>query len=267
MKAELEKTLQFDDEQLQARMALALLLLQQGDLDSAEQHLAVLKRKTPGNPDMLLLEGNLAKLSGKHDIAVNIFSKVFEVHPSTKTLLALTQERWDMGDHDEAMTLLGQWIQDNNDDIEARLALANYYLAEEKVDDALGQYHAVIERDKNNLVALNNLAWYLRNSDARQALKYAEQAETIAPDSAKVKDTLALVLLKNGDVSRAVRKNDQAYAMLPGDPTILFHRAMILEQAGQIDEAKKALSDVLDSGINFKERNKAEAMRARLQGG
>ena len=63
---------------------------------------------------------------------------------------------------------------------------------------AVAQLAALLERQPNDVVALNNIAWLLAERDSGAAEKYARRAYSIAPQSAAVGDTLGWVLLKKG---------------------------------------------------------------------
>ena len=107
------------------------------------------------------------------------------------------------------------------------------------------------------MVALNNLAWYLRKSDPKQALAYAERANDIAPDSAPVLDTLALALLENKQVKDAQLRIEQALKLAPDDPGMRYHAALIRRAAGDKGGALLILEPVVNGPKDFPEKKEA----------
>ncbi len=207
----------------------------------------------------------MAQGTGKPEEALDTFEKVFERASTTKTMLALARQRWELGDRDGSIALQEKWLAAHPEDLTARLELANSYLVLKRTDAALEQYKQVLKSSETNLIALNNLAWYLKESDPNQALQYAEKAHALAPKSATIMDTLAVVLLYNGDTDAALRMNERALALRPGNPSLLYHKAMALEAAGKRAETISLLSELLKEPSAFPQRAEAEGMLARLQ--
>ena len=69
----------------------------------------------------------------------------------------------------------------------------------------VASYRMVLNVDQSNLIALNNLAYVLAKDDPDEALKLAQQAAEMAPDSPNVQDTLGWVYYRKGLYSMAVR--------------------------------------------------------------
>jgi len=123
----------------------------------------------------------------------------------------------------------------------------------------------VLQKEPKNALALNNLAWTLRESDTDKALSYAERAAEIAPESPDVLDTLAVVLLQKGDYPKAERTIDRALTKAPQNGTLRYHRALIAQAQGRTDEARRMLVELTAAGAKFPERAEAEALLGRLK--
>ena len=169
-----------------------------------------------------------------------------------------------MGDKSGATAQLERWSKEHSDDIDVMLALANNYLGMGRDADAIKQYQQVLKSSKDNLIAINNLAWHLRDSDPEQALSLAERAYAAAPESSTVMDTLAMILMKKGDNQKAQRLIERALSKYPDDSTLLYHHALILEKAGGKQAAEKELRKLLKLHKEFSERRDAEAMLKRI---
>ena len=88
---------------------------------------------------------------------------------------------------------------------------------------AIAQYRAVVTIDHNSTMALNNLAYLLSKDDPDEALKYAQQAGDLAPDSPAVQDTLGWAYYCKGNYEGAIRYTEDRVEKdgPPGGNTIL----------------------------------------------
>ena len=263
---ELLKTIQLSPEHLYARIGLTRLQIHKGEMADAKANLKRLKASAPDNPDVLQLEAAMAEASKDTDKALAAYRKRFESSPGTQTLIDLVQLEWASGKTQDALQLLQQWIKQHPEDTQSRLALAAAYIKSDRRSDALNQYEAVLKVSANNLLALNNLAAYLSESNPERALKLAEKAYAIAPDNSTILDTLSLVYLNRGDLSRALRFNERSLENSPDMPLYLLRKASILEAAGNKDEAVTELKSLLRKRQSFPERAQAEQMLQRLSG-
>lgn len=267
MQAELEIAIELTPEYLPARLALTRMLLSDGRKDAAEEQLKVLREFVPEQADVLHLEASLASLNGDQQAALVKFEQAFDKSPSTSRLLILTRQRWGMGDREGAIRLQEQWIREHPNEVAAQLALADMYILENRVDEAVKQYRAVLDSENKNLVALNNLSWQLRDTQPQQSLDYATRANNIAPESAALMDTLAVVLLKNGEVEKARRTITRALEKEPENPAMHYHSAMIEVAAGERVSALKTLTALLAEDTDFPEKAEAEQLLEKLQTG
>lgn len=265
-RAELEKTLSLDKNHRKARIALAQLLLRQGKLKEAASHVEALKQQGKGTPDVLVIEGDLARASGDLKKAIEVYQQAFDAEGNNLTLLRLEDTRWAAGNHDDALKLLEDWVKQHPEDGLTALELGSRYLSLNRTDDAIATYAKIVENAPRNIVALNNLAMLTLPKDPKRAAEYAEKAYSLAPESAEILDTLAVVLSKS-DSKRSRRTIDQALEKAPDNPTFLYHKAMILRDAGQVSTALGVLQTLLADDRKFPERQDAERLRSELRAG
>jgi len=267
LKGELERTVGLAPRDFAARLALARMLLLVGQKEMVTEHLAVLNELSPEHPDVLRLKASLARAQGDRETASALLEDVFETSPSTASMLSVARQKWTMGDHAGALALQEQWTAEHPDDLAATLALASAYSREDQIDTAIIQFQQILEKEEQNVVALNDLAWHLRNKEPAKALEYAERAAELAPESAAVMDTFAVVLMKNGDFERAKRQIERVLVKKPKDPAFRYHGAMIDAAAGDKASALEALQSLLAEGGNFSEKAEAQQLLAELQAG
>ncbi len=126
---------------------------------------------------------------------------------------------------------------------------ARFLLGEiaEKAGDrtgAIAQYRAVVAIDHNSTMALNNLAYMLSKDDPDEALKYAQQAGDLAPDSPAVQDTLGWAYYRKGNYEGAIRYLKTAVEK-DGTPQRRYHLGMAYLKAGNQDLGQRMLTAAL----------------------
>ncbi|MFT5711169.1 MAG: putative PEP-CTERM system TPR-repeat lipoprotein [Halioglobus sp.] len=262
---ELRKALELDENYLPARLALARMALSKGQLDEYQVHIEKLRALAPDNADVLLLQASAAARKGEHDAAVALAQKAYSQLPVRATLLALALHKSAAGDSASALQLYQQWVDDNPGDVPVRLVMAETLAGANKMADAISYYEQVIKIDPDNVTALNNLAWHIRDENPAKALKAIRHASTLAPDSPDVLDTLAMVEYGNKDYVSAQRSIDRALDKKPDNATLIYHKAMILIAADKSAAAEKILHSLIESGTDFPEVNEAEALLAKLK--
>jgi putative PEP-CTERM system TPR-repeat lipoprotein len=264
LQRELERSIEADPDYLPSRLAMARLRLSRNEIDAAQEHIDVLAAAAPDFPDVLILQSRLAQKRGDDAAALQYAQRAFDNLPNSTTAMNLSRIHTLAGRDDAARSLLEKWVAANADDGDARRALAELYMRDGRTDAVIDQYMQILEKDDDNLVALNNLAWYLLESDPQRALSYARRAQGVAPDSADVLDTLALAEYHNGDLEIARRTLRRALELRPDDPSLLYHRAMFDAEAGERDRARATLQDILGRDRDFPERDKAQQLLASL---
>lgn len=264
MKKELQRAVELAPKHLQAHLALARLALLQKDVVAAQARLTELEKIAPGNPDVLFFKAELADAEGDRKTASNLIQEVFRKAPNTRTMLAAARQEWAMGNPEEALVLQEKWIQEHPDDVVASLALAGGLSQKGNVDEALAQYEGVLAKDPKNVVALNDMAWQLRDKDPGKALELAQRAAELAPESARVLDTLAMVQSSNKQHQKALRSIERALEKAPGNPAMIYHSALISSAAGDREMARMRLKNLLAGKAEFVQRKAAEQMLKQL---
>ena len=113
--------------------------------------------------------------------------------------------------------------------------------------------------------ALNNLAWLLRESNAKRALKLAQQALTLAPDSPAVLDTLGTLALAAGQSDEALKHLREASRLSPETPEIRLHLARALLASDAPEEALSVLAGIAADGLPDLLRAEFEALEVEIE--
>jgi tetratricopeptide (TPR) repeat protein len=117
-------------------------------------------------------------------------------------------------------------------------------------DAVIATYRAVLNLDQSNLIALNNLAYTLAPENADEALKFAQQALEIAPDSPDVQDTLGWVYYRKGLYSMAVRHLKTAVDK-EATPRRQFHLGMSYVKVGDQANGQRIVAEALRKDPNL----------------
>ncbi len=266
-KKELSKSLALSENYIPAKIALSRIAMLEGDIDSAYNSLLSIKKDSEENADTLLLEGELLARLNRPKEALATFKKLFDKKPNTSSLLTLTTFLWSLGNHDESVYELEKWIKNHPKDVSAMLALANNYFLLGRKDESSQIYRKVLAISENNLLALNNLAWQIKETDLDQALSLANRAYTINPDSPVILDTLAMLLMEDGQIELANRYIERALEKKPNDPTLIYHSILLKEKNGNKEEAASDLRKLLEKNPKFSDSDEAKELLERLEQG
>lgn len=160
----------------------------------------------------------------------------------------------------EAIRLLEEAARLNPKAPEPLLDLAQAEERAGNVPGAVAAYRRAIERAPDNGILLNNLAYLLAGDpDARdEAVRLAERAHGLAPQSPMVADTLGWLLYLKGDLPRAEALLAAAAKAAPGIAEVRYHLGMVYAKQGKTEDARRELEAALKAGT-FKDA--AEARR------
>jgi putative PEP-CTERM system TPR-repeat lipoprotein len=238
-------------------------LAAQNELAQAAKEIDALPAEVVNEVPMLALRGRIALALGDVEGAIRSLSAAYAEAPGTQTLSMLATARWLNDERSEVLADLAGWLESNPDDAIIRAALAVRQIETGDEAGATENYLKVLESRADDVVALNNLAWLLREKQTDKALELIKRADRLAPDSASIKDTYAMIELERGEFDRALALNQRALDAAPDSPDIALNRARILAKAGRITEAKQLLNDLLaDAGgtLNDEARQLLESL-------
>ena len=263
--AELARTAKLDPRHFYAKVALARLAQSNGQQGRFETLIANLKWLAPNNIDVLRMELVHAQQSGDDKAVIGLLREIYRQSPTTTDLIALAEHRFRAGDRNGAVQLTKDWIQRNDQDIVARHKLADFYVSLKQYDAATDQYRQIVRIDFDNVIALNNLAWQLLDSNPKEALRYARRAYDLSSDTPAILSTLAMAQLNNGRLAEAGRTLDRALELDPLSADLRYNKAQILYAQGENGSAREALQTALAQSSVFDSRSQAEALLKKLQ--
>lgn len=155
---------------------------------------------------------------------------------------------------------------------QALILLASRHEHLQAPERAAKLYRLAIERGDPTGIASNNLAMILLQSgDVAGALHLAEAAAQQHARIPAYSDTLATVQQKRGDLAAAIAAQKRAVAAAPGEVKWRIALADLLLQAGQRDDAGRALDDLQavagSASLDDVLRARVLKLRSKLAGG
>lgn len=264
MHKSLERALALDPSFGPARRAEVKLLAMEKKYPEAEARLNKLARERPDDAEVLSLKGWYAGVRGQSREAVEAYRRLLEKAPGTRVATRLAQAQWRAGDQAGAVASLEKWLDNHPSDGLSRYVLAGLYREVGRRESARQQLEKLLESSPNNVPAMNDLAWLLRDSDPARALELAERAAEAAPQLPMVLDTLAAILTDRGQELRAAELLKRAVALDPGNPSIAYRLAVALDKAGRTGDSLKTVKTLLADDRPFPERKDAQALLNRM---
>ena len=252
--SELARTIELDSGHFFATLATARLELAEGDAEAFRRSLETLEAIAPNNLDVMKLSAVYADSRGDSAIAQALLEKVLHRHAVIENLVALADYLMLEDNLKSAKSYLRVWLDERPDDVIAREKLAEVYMRQSRIKDAMAQYRIILKRIPAHVAALNNLALLLTEDDPANAIEYAEKALRFSGGASAVLDTLAMARLKNQQVVEAKRSIERALSLSPDNANMQFHQAQIMHASGDRVGAINALEKLLATTAEFPQR-------------
>ena len=326
-----QEAVALDPKNLQARLTVVRGLLTRKELSRAETELAVLRKQYPTSPSVHALSGVLSGAKGNQAEAKNHFERAMELDPKSiealrglvavdlasrrtaeargkvdarladdgknvAVLVLAAQTYASTGDLARAEGFLRQVLTVDASYLEAYSALAQIYVKQGRLNEALSEFDEVAKRqtkpiaaltfagvilqgqgkadqardrfsralelDPDATVAANNLAWLYAESGERldAALQLALRAKARLPDSPEVDDTVGYVHYKRNSAAQAIPFFERSVKAAPNNATYHFHLGLALAKANDPTRARQHLTRALELKADFDGANEARAL-------
>lgn len=241
---------------------LVRLEIKVGDFDQALLHS---QRIREVYPELFLgyeLAGDSYMAIGRFDEADREYLQAWERMQSAGLLIKRSENANRAGKTDIAIGLLQDWLQLHTDDAEVAQFLGNSLQNAGRVREAAAVYEKVIAIEPENAVALNNLAGLYMAEGRPGALELAKRAWLVDEGNPGIQDTYGWALVQAGRVGRGLELLRQASTGLPNIPEVSYHHAVALYRAGDKQEARRLLEELLRKYERFDGREDAEQLVA-----
>lgn len=190
--------------------------------------------------------------------------KTFYKHISSDSNASLVAKAMrDNNQQNVAVTFLQAHQQEYGESIKSSLQLAELAITSGDYTFAVAIYKKIIIKDKDNIRALNNLAYLLMVQESyAEAVIYAKAAVDLLPKNSSVLDTYATVLLKLGRAEDSVKFFDKAFNGSPDSIKSTIHYAEALILMGENLKAAKLFDGL--SSTDSKLQSNIERVKAML---
>lgn len=233
---------------------------------STDKLLWRMQSAAPRNLFLVRVRAEYALRNGRARDAVDIYRAALDGFPKEWQWWGqLPYARARNGDFSGALADIRQWLATHPKETGAWLLRGKVLAAAGKPSEAREAYEHVLTLDRDNVQALNNLAWSLRDTDTAQARRYADRAVALGPDYV-TRDTLGVILQRLGKRADAERLLRQAYDEPSHTPEVGFHLARVLVELDRKSEARSLLEEVLQDKRAFADRGRAETLLRGLDG-
>ena len=223
-----------------------------------------LQRHHPDQPFGFMLEGEIYLAQQKLDAAERAYRTALARFDAPvlamRTHNIMTARRKDL----EADAMVEKWIASHPKDTSVVLYLAQRDLGDRRYGEAQKRYAIALERDPDNALVLNNLAWVSSQLKQPKAREYAERAHQLAPENATVMDTLGWILVQAGDLERGLQLLGRAAELAPQAYDIRLNFAKALAKAGRKDAARKELEPLAKLDTRLPVQKEAAALLGNL---
>lgn len=203
------------------------------------------------------LEGDVLMAERKFPEAIKVYEAVLVMVNNSAASIKLHLAYTAAGKADEGDLRMAKWLKENPDDFAMRFYVAESSLKRGQYKDAIAHYEWLQQRQPDNILVVNNLAWaYSQVKDAR-ALEFAERAYKLAPNDPSAVDTLGWLLVEQGNAARGIELLQTAVKVAPKNPVFGYHLALGWSKAGDKSRARAELERVIATDIAFPEKTEA----------
>ena len=230
---------------------IAAIYVASGRSDQAVREAREVQADRPDHPFGYVLEGEIYVAQKNWERAERSYRESLKKFDLPLVLMRTHTVMQAGGKRAEADAMAESWIKAHPKDASVLAYLADRDLAAKRYADAAKRYGSALERQPDNALLLNNLAWARNELKMPDALEYAERAHELAPQNAAIMDTLGWILAQSGEEERGLELLGRAAELAPNAYEIRLHFAKALIKAGRKSAARKELEPLakLDSRL------------------
>jgi Tfp pilus assembly protein PilF len=262
-RAAYEKALSLEPSLLEPLAALSALDVSEGKGSQARARVEAQLQKTPKSSAVLVVAARTWASTGDQAKAEEFLHRAVDADASNFDAYVLLAQLY-MGQRklDQALAEYDKLAARQPNSTGAKTMAALILQAQGKESEAQQRYEKIVDADPRAAVAANNLAWMLasRGEQLDRALQLAQAAKAELPENAAISDTLAFVYIKKQLGSLAVPLLRQSISKEPNNPAYHYHLGMALAQTGDKAGARQALEQALKLKPDFEGADEARIL-------
>jgi len=186
----LSLSLQRDNKFTPSLIASLKISLKKGDLSNVRESLRKIELTGTGSVSVSLIKAELAMRENKPLVAAKIYESLYLSNQGNFLLKKLVRSLWASGQREQVLALLDKVSLEQPSNFQALYLKATAYEEQGEYAEAIDLYRRVVELNNEHYIALNNLAWLLKDSNPEEALSFANRAYSLSPHNAAIKDTI-----------------------------------------------------------------------------
>ncbi len=260
----LKRAIALDPQRVDLHRDVAIYLAQAGRTDEALAEARAVQKARPTDALGWVIEGDLQQMRKEWRVALDAYRTGQRLGGEALVSRRIMATLAGVADNVEARRYVERWSKESVRDPLPRVFLAEREMHDRKFAAAADRYRELITLQPNNPTFLNNLAWVSAQLGEPGALKYAEDAHRLAPDSPAVLDTLGWLLIEQGDDKRGLEMLNRAVSLAPRANGIRLNLARGLIKSGDKVAARKELELIAKSTDPSPARDEAAAMLSKL---
>jgi tetratricopeptide (TPR) repeat protein len=240
-----EEVLKAKPDELRALSLLYRTYAMQKQIPAGVQAVRSWAAKSPKAAPVQNMLGEVLLSTNDRAAAHDAFAAAIAADPNYRpALLAMAQLDIQGGNADKARPVLQRMAAGG--DSMAELILGDLEFRNGNLDAATTDYRKVLDKDPNNIAALNNLAFLLidHSHAVDEGLKFAQKAQQLAPESNSTNDTLGWAYFKKGDYTNALTYLARGADKNP-TPVEKYHLAIAYIKSGNSTKGQQLLQAAL----------------------
>jgi putative PEP-CTERM system TPR-repeat lipoprotein len=238
---------------------LAYLELANNNVQAAKRQLKVLKDKGVTNHLMTATAAKIAIKESDFSEAVELYSELYEKIPNANNAINLARALQFSKQGGEAELVLENYLAKEVNDNRVRMLLAGLYsmnnVNNSKSAQIISTYQTIVDRQPDNLAALNNLAWQQYQSNfIKSAQQNIEKALALSPNNTSILESYGVILVTNKRYKKAIEVLSSVVSRGSTDISAKVSLVEAYVAVNQYEQAKMILSGLSshDSKLNVK---------------
>jgi len=243
----LERVLRLDGGRVEVRRKLATVAMELGRLRDAREHLLLLQKVSPRDPELVELMARCEAGQGNYLEAAKLFRGLIEQAPDRFPAYVLLADLLDrrLGQPAEAEKVLTELVERFPQACTAWALRADYLRGKRRFEEALVAAQRAIELDPQSVGALLVAAECAREKrQFDQALAFVERALEVAPKALQAYQVKANIEVAAGKSREAIATIEAARKLDPRNQELQWHLALLQVEAGEIAQAEDQLAQL-----------------------
>ncbi len=249
------KTLELDENNLDARLARIGIYLDLDSREAARKDIDYLEKEYEFEPRSVYLHAILLIREGKNKQALESIQKsaniITEINPvilnNSRALLMLAgMVFYDLKQYEQAITYLDLFVKKYPGQIGARKILGSIYLEQKEYEKALTiltPAYTVSPNDPRVLALLGNA--YMHSGQSDLAVELLEKAAVFSYEKSDIRTDLALGYLSAGDQKHALDELISVYEKDKSQTSTGMVLTLVYYKLGQLDKALKLAEELI----------------------